>query len=197
MKKLLLLGSAAMLFAVAPAIAQTSTTTPSRTSNGASSAERSTDTRLIEHVARGGMAEVKLGQLAEQKASSPEVKALAQRIVTDHSKANQQLKQIAQREGVQPPTSIGKAQAAKQQELEKLSGGAFDRAYVKDMIADHQKDIKYLQQQGAKVQDPTLKSFVQQTTPVLQQHLQMAEQASNQLGTSGSSQPKSSTPRSR
>jgi putative membrane protein len=152
--------------------------------------KRSGDAGFIEQVAQDGKAEVDLAQLAQQKAQSPDVKALAQRLATDHTKSNQQLMQVAQKEGAQPPTSASKDGSKARSKLEKLNGQAFDEAFVKEVVQDHQKDIKYFQQQQASLQDLQLKSFAQQTLPVLQQHLQMARQVASQIGASGSSSPK-------
>jgi putative membrane protein len=159
---------------------------------GASAQTRanSNDVKFIEKLAGDGTAEVELGKLAEQKSSNPQVKTFAQRLVTDHSKANQQLLSIAQSEGVSPPKSADKEHSALQTRLAKLNGQSFDRAFVQAQVEDHQKDIRYLQQQERAVQDPNLKSFIQQTLPVMQQHLQMAEQLENQVAGSGSSTPR-------
>jgi putative membrane protein len=159
---------------------------------GASAQTRanSNDAKFIEKMAGDGTAEVELGKLAEQKSSNPQVKTFAQRLVSDHSKANQQLMSIAQRDSVSPPKSADKEHSALQARLAKLNGQAFDRAFVQAQVEDHQKDIQYLQQQARAVQDPNLKSFIQQTLPVMQQHLQMAEQIENQMTGSGSTVPR-------
>ena len=167
------------LMAAAPAVAADS------------SMKHSGDAGFIQQVAQDGKAEVDLAQLAQRKAQSPEVKALAQRLATDHMKSNQQLLQVAQKEGVQPPSSASKDGSKARSELEKLNGQAFDQAFVKEIVQDHQKDIQFFQRQQNSLQDPQLKSFAQQTLPVLQQHLQMAQQVASQIGATGSSSPKS------
>ncbi len=174
MKPLLSAAALAALLAVTPAFAQTGK-------------PNATDRSFIDKVARDGRAEVELGKLAQQKAASPDVKSLAARLVTDHSKANQQLMSIAQQEGVKPPSGIGKENTELRSRLEKLNGQAFDRAYVQAQVKDHQKDIQYLQRQADAVQNPELKSFIQQAEPVMQQHLQMAQQIENQMASSGAS----------
>src|SRR6185437_12174691 len=127
------------------------------------------------------------GRLGEQKAQTTEVKALARRLVADHTKANQQLMKIAQQEGVQSPGQPSKSQSNERSKLEKLNGQAFDQAFVKEIVQDHQKDIKYFQKEQNSLKDPQLKSFAQQNLPVLQQHLQMAQQAEQATSGSGSS----------
>jgi putative membrane protein len=194
--KLLFLATATIAaLAAAPSFAQTTNSRPSagnESNTGTSSSmQRGTEAQFIEHVARDGQAEVDLAQLAQQKAQNPEVKALARRLAADHTQSNQQLMQIAQKEGVQPPSSTKKEASKERAKLEKLNGQAFDRAFVQQVVQDHQKDIQFFQKQQTTLQDPQLKSFAQQTLPVLQQHLQMAQQVASASGSS--SQPDSST----
>lgn len=185
MKSLLIAAAMVALLAAAPAIAQ-----GNKAGQGASSGG---DTKFIEHVARGGQAEVDLGRLGEQKAQSTEVKALARRLVADHTKSNQQLMKIAQQEGVQPPAQQSKSERSERAKLEKLDGQAFDQAFVKQIVQDHQKDIKYFQKEQESLKDPQLRSFAQQTLPVLQEHLQMAQETEQATaGSGGSNGPHSS-----
>jgi putative membrane protein len=153
----------------------------------AQSAKTTGDAGVIDRVARDGRAEVELGQLASQKAATPEVKAFAQRLVTDHTKANERLMSIAQSERVSPPTGVDQEHIALRSKLEGLSGSSFDRAFVQAQIDGHKKDIQYLQKEANAVKDAKLKTFIQQTLPVMQQHLQMAHQIETQLSSSGSS----------
>jgi putative membrane protein len=190
MKSLIVSTAVAALLAAAPAMAQSTNSgnmNPGSTAKPGTAAATGGDARFIAEAARGNEAEIELGQLAQQKAQSPEVKSLAQRLVTDHTRANQQLKQLAQKEGMSVPTGLDKDQKDLRARLEKLNGAAFDRAFVDAQVKDHQKDVKFYQDEGSRLQDPQLKSFAQQTLPVLQEHLQMAERAESQVGASGSS----------
>src|SRR5581483_10268084 len=99
------------------------------------------DRQFVKKAAEGGLAEVQLGQLATEKAASPEVKQFGQRMVDDHTKANEQLKQVASDEGVTIPDKLSAKDAATKARLEKLSGKAFDHAYMRDMVMDHTKDV--------------------------------------------------------
>lgn len=184
--KLLYVASLMAVLAVAPATAQTSSdnagVNPAGKSGGSSE-----NARFIDHAARDGKAEVELAQLAQQRAGSAEVKSVAQRLAQDHSKANQQLMQIAQQQGVEPPTGVGKKNSQTRAKLEKLNGAAFDRAYLREQIADHKQDIQYFKHQAGTLQDPQLKAFAQQTLPTLQQHLQLLQQAEAQTASAGSS----------
>lgn len=203
MKTSLLVASLAMALAAMPALAQTSSGTTGAngaadSSNAAGNAPSATgadavDTRFIHHAARDGKAEVDLAKLAQQKAASPEVKSVAQRLAEDHTKANQQLMQIAEQKGVQPPKGIGKKNNKLRARLEKLDGAAFDRAYLQEQVKDHQQDIQYFQREAGTLRDPQLQAFAQQNLPVLQAHLQLLQQAESQAAGSGSSESPAST----
>lgn len=125
--------------------------------------------------AAGGMAEVQLGQLAQQKGTTPEVKQFGQRMVTDHGQANQELQDIAQEAELQLPTEPDKQSMATIQRLRGTSGSAFDEAYVKNMLQDHQHDVADFRKEAQGGSDPALKAFAQKYLPVLQQHLQMVQ----------------------
>jgi putative membrane protein len=135
----------------------------------------SSDKQFMTETARGGLAEVQLGKLASQRGTSSAVKEFAQRMVQDHTQVNAQLKQLAESKGVTLPTSIGSENQKVKQQLSKLSGTRFNRAYVNHMIQDHEKDISSFQRQAQEGQDPDVKAFAEQTLPTLQEHLQMAQ----------------------
>src|SRR5207237_4403162 len=99
------------------------------------------DKKFIKDAADGGLAEVELGQLAASKGSSDEVKKFGQRMVDDHGKANDQLKQLASSKGVDLPSEPSAKNKATKDRLSKLSGEQFDKAYMTDMLQDHKKDI--------------------------------------------------------
>jgi putative membrane protein len=137
----------------------------------------STDRTFAEKAAAGGLAEVSLGQLAQQNGSSQQVKDFGQRMVTDHTQANQELQQIAQTDNLTLPTTPDSKDQAIEKRLSALKGSSFDAAYTQDMVKDHQQDIAEFKREAQSGQDPALKAFAQKTLPVLQQHLQMAESA--------------------
>jgi putative membrane protein len=134
------------------------------------------DSDFAKDAAQGGMAEVKLGQLAQDKGTSEAVKEFGKRMVDDHSAANDKLKSIAEQETVNLPTSLNKKDQATYDKLSKLSGDAFDRAYARDMVKDHQDDIAAFRQEASNGQDPQIKSFASETLPTLQDHLKMARE---------------------
>jgi putative membrane protein len=133
------------------------------------------DTTFVKKAARGGMAEVELGQLATQKAASEDVKKFGQRMVDDHSKANDQLKQVAAQEHIDLPTEPGAKDKATKARLEKLSGEQFDRAYMTHMVKDHKTDVAEFAHASKTAKDPAVKSFAEQTLPTLREHLKEAE----------------------
>jgi putative membrane protein len=149
---------------------------------------KTTDASFIKKAAMGGMAEVDLGQLASSKASDDKVKSFAQRMVTDHGKANDELKMLAASKQIEVPSSVDSKHEATRARLEKLSGSAFDRAYVSDMLADHKKDVAEFMHQSRSATDPDVKAWVTKTLPTLQEHLKMIEDLSKDLhvSTSGS-----------
>ena len=135
----------------------------------------SADRLFVKKAAEGGLAEVQLGQLATEKASSPEVKQFGQRMVDDHSKANDKLKQVASDEGVTVPDKLNAKDAATKARLEKLSGKAFDRAYMHDMVLDHTKDVSEFRMESKNAKDPAVKNFATETLPTLESHLKDAK----------------------
>jgi len=140
------------------------------------------DKQFIKKAAQGGLAEVQLGQLATEKADSPDVKQFGQKMVDDHSKANDQLKQVASNKGVTVPDKLTAKDAATKARLEKLSGKAFDRAYMRDMVMDHTKDVSEFRTEAKTAKDPDVKSFASQTLPTLQDHLKQAKSIAPKTG---------------
>ena len=139
-----------------------------------------TDKQFVQEAAQGGAAEVELGTLATQKASSADVKQFGQRMVDDHSRANQQLKAIAQSKGIDVPAAPSAKDKAIAAKLEKLSGTQFDDAYMNLMVRDHKKDVTDFQKASKSATDPQIKEFAEQTLPTLQEHLQQAEKIAPQ-----------------
>ena len=187
MRKATITAAALMgLLALAPAFAQTGTTTSTSktstsTSSSSSSMLSSSDRKFIKDAAEGGMMEVELGRIAASKGVNPDVKSFGQRMVDDHSKANDQLKQVASSKGVTVPASLP---ASKQKEIDKfnkLAGAAFDSAYVSHMVSDHKKDVAEFQKESKNGKDTDVKSFATNTLPTLQDHLKMIQDISSKL----------------
>jgi putative membrane protein len=139
------------------------------------------DQSFANAAAQGGLAEVAAGQLAEQKAASPQVKQFGQTLVADHTESDAGLQQIAKQKKLTLPTEPSEDQKSEMQKLQGLSGSAFDRQFVQDQIKDHQEDIQMFEQEAATGKDGTLKAYSEKVLPVLRKHLQIAESlASNQ-----------------
>jgi putative membrane protein len=135
------------------------------------------DQNFVKQAAQGGLEEIQSGQMAEQKGASQAIKQLGQTLVTDHTMMNEQLKQIAQQQGFTLPQSLPQDDRQEMQQLRNLSGQQFDRQFADEQIEDHQKMIQALQKEAQTTQDQALRAFAQSGIPVMQKHLQMAEQA--------------------
>jgi putative membrane protein len=133
------------------------------------------DRSFITKAAQGGLAEVQLGQLAAQKATDPQVKQFAQRMVEDHSKANDKLKQVASSKNVTLPGDLPSDAKREEDKLNKLSGAQFDKEYMNHMLSDHKKDVNLFRSESKSAKDPDVKQFASETLPTLEQHLQMAQ----------------------
>ncbi len=134
------------------------------------------DYKFAEKAAEGGAMEVQMGELAQQKGGSQQVRDFGQRMVTDHSRADNELKQLVNQKGAILPTRVSHAEHSTMKHLQNLSGTDFDKAYSKDMVKDHSKDVKEFEKEAAQVTDPDLRAWAQKTLPVLQEHLQLAQQ---------------------
>jgi putative membrane protein len=145
------------------------------------------DTHFAKEAAQGGMAEVKLGQLAQDKGASDSVKSFGKRMVDDHSKAGDKLKDVAAQENITLPTDISAKDQATYDQLSKLNGAAFDRAYAKDMVKDHQADVAAFQKEASGGKVDSLKSFASDTLPTLQDHLKEAKEMMKSVAGSSSS----------
>ncbi|MEH2252003.1 DUF4142 domain-containing protein [Nostoc sp.] len=145
--------------------------TPTRSTQNAVS---STDKQFVTQAARGGMAEVQLGQLASQRAVKNEVKQFGQGMVQDHTQANNELKELAAQKGITLPKSIGRENKKVKANLSKLSGATFDQAYMNQMVKDHVKTVSLFQREADQGHDQDLKAWATKTLPTLQEHLQHA-----------------------
>jgi putative membrane protein len=150
--------------------------------NGAKKMMTSADMAFAMKAAQGGLAEVKLGQLAAEKANNPDVKAFGERMVTDHTKANDELKSIATAKSATLPSDINAKDQSEYNKLSQLSGSAFDSAYVKAMVKDHEEDVKEFQKEADKGKDPEVKAFASRTLPVLQSHLDGVKSIQSKMG---------------
>ena len=156
-----------------------SETTGTATGTGATGGTASTlsteDKEFAIKAAQGNMAEVSAGNMAAQKGTSPDVKNFGNRMVTDHGKALDELKQLAQTKGIALPTDVSKEQKAQADKLSKLSGKDFDKQYATDMLEDHAKDAEEFEKASKNVKDPDLHTWTLKMLTVIQDHLKMAK----------------------
>ena len=183
MRRAWILGAAVLLLpSIATAQAPTKADTPRGeiTREGKGSLARA-DREFVLEAARGGMAEIELGRLAADRASSGAVKQFGQRMATDHQKANDELKALAQQKGLTLPADVGPKHRTLRDRLAKLSGPEFDRAYVDAMVKDHHKDVTGFRREAQRAKDPDLKAWAGKTLPTLEEHFTQIQQIERQL----------------
>lgn len=129
---------------------------------------------FMQKAIEGNLAEIKVGQLAQQKGATEGVRHFGAVLEQDHSKANQQAMTAASSMGLAPPSEPSSKEQAVYQHLASLSGSQFDKAFVKAMVKDHKKDIAEFKKE-AKTSNSPASSYAQQVLPDLQKHLQLAE----------------------
>jgi putative membrane protein len=145
-------------------------------------AAASADAAFVKKAADGGMAEVKMAQLAKEKAEHADVKAFAERLERDHTQANTELKALASSKQITLPDAPSPAHQAKHDKLAKLSGAEFDRAFVAAMLEDHQKDVREFSREASNGKDAEVKAFAAKTLPTLKEHLQQVQSLSKTVG---------------
>lgn len=145
------------------------------------SAIASSDKNFLTKSAEGGLTEVELGQIAQQKGSSEEVKQFGAQMASEHSKVNEELKDIAQKKGVNVPGKLDARHQATVDRFNKLSGRNFDRAYIHAMVKDHKEDEAEFRKASTSAQDPDVKAFAGKTLTVIQGHLNRVENLQSKL----------------
>lgn len=133
------------------------------------------DQKFAKTAAMDGMAEVKLGELAGERAGKPEVKEFGAMMATDHGKANEELTTLAASKGMTLPEKLDAEHQAKSDKLAKLEGDAFDKAYVMEMVAAHKKAVSLFESASKTLKDDELKGFAAKTLPTLKMHLEHAQ----------------------
>jgi putative membrane protein len=141
------------------------------------------DSDFAKTAAEGGHAEVILGELAEDRAENKIVKNFGQRMVNDHTKADEQLKTAVADNNMPIPAQMNAKDRAAYSKLSQLSGAAFDRAYARDMVRDHEADIAAFRHEADDGKVPSIKSFAAQTLPTLEDHLKLAREALQTVST--------------
>jgi putative membrane protein len=150
------------------------------------------DRNFARTTAAGGVSEVELGRLAEHEGHNPAVREFGQRMVSDHSKANTRLSELARAANVLLPDGPDAEHRTMQEQLGKLHGAAFDHAYIQGQIIDHQQTAQLLEYEIGSGQDPQLKSFASDVLPIVMQHLEMAQNINAHL--TGAAAPEAAIP---
>jgi putative membrane protein len=190
-----LLGSAAALLTALPALAQspggsmpsqqqpsTNPNPPNMTGPGAYPGTAATpdqmgDRDFVTKALEGGKTEVELGQLAQQKSQSQDVKQFAQKMVSDHSQMGEKwFEPMAKQLNISEPKGPSKKDKKLIARLQGLSGSDFDNEYIKAMVKDHQDDLKEFQSEAKSTQDPNVKQVAERGSQIIQLHLNLIEQ---------------------
>lgn len=159
------------------AIAQQSSSSTTSTQHTSKPATHfMTDAEFAQRAAEANLAEVKLGNLAEQQGTTQTIKDFGKRMVTDHSQAQDDLKTAAAASNINLPTTLDAKDQAAYDRLAKLSGEAFDRAYALDMVRDHRGDVVEFRHEANDGKDAAVKTFASKTLPTLETHLKLAHE---------------------
>jgi putative membrane protein len=134
-----------------------------------------TDAVFIKKAAEAGMAEVEIGKVAEKNGQREDVKTFASHMIKDHGKANENLKSVASKMNVTLPDKLRPKRQFKIDKISKMSGTDFDNAYIIVMVQDHVNTIAGFEKARAQVSNEDLKKFIDDTLPVLKEHLEMAK----------------------
>jgi putative membrane protein len=160
----------------------TGAASPAMSPAGSPVALTSSEKEFMTNAARGSMLEVQMGRLAADKATSPEVKQFGERMVTDHGQLGQKLQQLASNLNLTPEQQLSPEQQNAVSRLQNLSGKAFDREYMKAMVADHVKDISEFQRIANQASNADIRQFASEALPMLQEHLKLAREIVGKLG---------------
>jgi putative membrane protein len=143
----------------------------------AGSAVSNADQKFIMTAAKAGLKEVELSRIAAERATDPNLKQFAEKMVAEHSKANEELMQIATGKGISLPTTPDEKLQQTITRLQGLSGAEFDRAYLKEAgVSEHEKAVKLFEQHSQKGSDADTKAFAAKVLPNIQEHLRMVRE---------------------
>jgi putative membrane protein len=139
------------------------------------------DVAFLHEAARGGRMEVELGRMAVERAGSEDVRRFGERMVRDHSRANDRLMDLAEQKALAVPRELAAEQQDMIRHLTEARGADFDRAYMRHMVEDHETDVALFRRMAGDAADPDVRAFAAQTLPVLEEHLRMAREIHNRL----------------
>lgn len=139
------------------------------------------DAKLMREIAEADLAEVQAGKLAASKASSDEVKKYGQHMVDEHGKHLKTAQAMAKKKGVQMPSAPAKDQQEALNKLQPVSGAEFDRLFMQQMVKDHERALRLVQNAAKKAKDADFKADAEQTAPVIEKHLEEAKRIAASL----------------
>lgn len=142
---------------------------------------------FIEKAAKSNLAEIEFSKVAQQKASNSDVKSYAQTMQTEHTKANDELRKIAQKKNITFPTSMDQEKQTKLDNMRRKSGAEFDRAYMDYAVNSHSKSVEFYQKASKELKDNELKTYADNTLTSLKNHHQKATQLNDKLKGTASS----------
>lgn len=131
------------------------------------------DAEFMAKAASGGMLEVEMGKLVAARAVTPDAKKFAEQMVSDHSKANAELMALAAKKNITLPTTLSDDNSKVLKDVVEEKGVKMDQEYMKQMLKDHEEDVKEFTDASIKASDPDIKAFAAKNVPVLQMHLDM------------------------
>jgi putative membrane protein len=140
------------------------------------------DSKFLKEAASGGMLEVKLGELAVQQAQNPEVRRFGQRMVNDHTKACKGLMSLADKNGVTLSKTLNSKHEAVLTKFKDMKGTDFDRAYMANMVKDHEEDVADFTKEAKNAQSSAVRDFATKTLPTLEEHLRLARAIAAKVG---------------
>ncbi len=158
-----------------PAVPPSAQAEPSSPAPMAAATLSAADKAFVMKAAQGGVAEVQMAQLAQQKADNADVKSFAQTMIDEHTPNNEQLTKLATAKGLTPPSDPNAMQQKMLTHLQGLDGTKFDKAYISGQVKAHTMMLKLFRTEAASTKDPDLKSFAEQTTTAVEHHLTMAK----------------------
>jgi putative membrane protein len=168
------LGASMLVVAIAAAAA----IVPARAANDQTTQASKADQTFLTDAIEGDLAEVRMGQLAQQKGQSNEARQFGKMLEQDHGAHLQKAKATAQQMGLSIPVEPNVKQKQMHEQLSKMSGAQFDKEFAQHMVDDHKQDIRKYQEEAKS--KGSLGAFAQETLPTLQKHLQTAESLSRQ-----------------
>lgn len=154
-----------------------------QTMPGGSTALTGADRDFLTQQFLSNQAEMELADMAQQRASNEQVKEYAKQLREDHERANEELRRIADQSQVTLSTEMDTAHRQTTDRLRGLSGQQFDKEFLKQSVEAHQQAIERYQQMAQQATSPELKTYISSQLPMLQQHLQRAQEL--QSGSTG------------